>query len=233
VSAAVFAVAFCVFGGIAALTWWFSDAQKIKRALRRAEHVDVAEYPHGGYKRIRGELRYVGRPLQAPLSGRACAAWQVVVEEYRGTAKHGRWVEVIRETKAVPFTLSDVTGTAFVDPQGGTVVITVDRESKTGLLDDPAAAEQRFMQRHGRDSDGLLLDKPLRYTEGILEEGEDVAVLGHGARSHHESVPASLHQGGYRTQALGQRLEIRAPRELPFVISDDLEVVRQRRPRVP
>lgn len=63
------------------LIWWFSDKRKIKRALRNAERVAIADYPHGGLKRIVGRLSIEGNALQAPLSGRWCAAYEVIVQE--------------------------------------------------------------------------------------------------------------------------------------------------------
>ena len=204
--------------------WYFSEAQKIKRALRDAEQVPIASYPHGGIKRVVGVLSLDGEPLAAPLSGRRCAAWEVVVEEQRSSGKSTSWYTIVREVQAVPFMLDDDTGRAHVDPSGAQIVVTADRRSRSGTFDDPTPEERAFLDRHGEEAEGWVFNRTLRYREGVLEPDERVAVLGQGAVSY-DDVPEAQHQGGYRQPAASKRLDIRAAGGHPLYISDDASVV--------
>ena len=204
--------------------WYFSEAQKIKRALRAAEHVPIANYPHGGIKRVIGVLSVEGDMLSAPLSGRQCAAWEVVVEEQRSSGKSTSWYTIVRQVEAVPFLVEDETGRAHVDPSGAQLVVTADRHSRSGTFDDPTPEERAFLDRHGEEATGWVFNRTLRYREGVLEPDELVAVLGQGAVSY-DDAPDMQHQGGYRAPAASKRLDIRAAGGHPLYISDDASVV--------
>lgn len=204
--------------------WYFSEAQKIKRALRDAEHVPIARYPHGGIKKVIGVLSVEGELLTAPLSGRPCAAWEVIVQEQRSSGKSTSWHTIICEVEAVPFILEDHTGRAHIDPSGAQLVVTADQHSRSGTFDDPTPEEHAFLDRHGEEGTGWVFNRTLRYREGVLEADELVAVLGQGTVSY-DDAPERQHLGGYRSLAASKRLYIRAAGGHPLYISDDASVV--------
>jgi hypothetical protein len=77
-------------------------------ALHRSRPWSISEFPEGAIGRVVGAARPVGRPLTAPLSGRACVC-------YVASIMHGDY-QVVRESRGVPFVIEDATGVAIVDP---------------------------------------------------------------------------------------------------------------------
>ena len=73
-------LALAVFAVIGFVSWWFSADEKARRAMRSVPVKAIADALEGEKVRIVGPAT-VEAPLSAPLSGRACAAWRVVVEQ--------------------------------------------------------------------------------------------------------------------------------------------------------
>jgi hypothetical protein len=114
--------------------------------------------------------------LEAPLGGRRCAAFRVVVEE-----KHGKngWRQLGEDAEATAFVLADGSGECHVDPRGHVPRLRFDGAGHTGLFDGPSAAEARVYERLGLSSTSFLgLNRTLRIREASLDEGETTSVLG-------------------------------------------------------
>ena len=61
---------------------YFEKERRIKRAIRAVPKVALAD-GRTGVVRVAGQLSYAAQPLSAPLSGRACAYYEVRVEELK------------------------------------------------------------------------------------------------------------------------------------------------------
>jgi hypothetical protein len=60
-------------------------------------------------------------------------------------------------------------------------VLVKDGKFSSGTWNDASPQLQKFLESHGRSSTGMLgFNRRLKYLEGIFEEHEPVAVLGHG-----------------------------------------------------
>ncbi|MCB9569069.1 MAG: hypothetical protein H6710_17960 [Myxococcales bacterium] len=178
----------------AAHRWWTSEGEVTKRMLRGAAPVAIGEYPDGGCRRVDGELEILERELQAPLSGRRCAAYEIIIEE--STDKD--WRQVARDVKVVPFVLRDGSGRAIIKPESASLSIVADVHTCSGTFQDPGPRELALLDRLGLSARGLLFNRSLRYREGVLEPGERVAALGYGAVSADEEAGGAHHDGGYR-----------------------------------
>ncbi len=202
--------------------WYFSADAVIRRTLRNAQTVAVSEFQPGTAAKLVGRLSHTGQTLTAPLSGRSCAYYQVTVEEYRSNGKSGSWYTVVDESEGAGFLLQDDSGQALVHLQAAKVVVVKDSHSKSGTFDDATEAEEAFLQRHGKKSQGWVFNKKLRYREGVLEEGETVAVFGHGEwdANPDPSAPGA----GYR--GTSKRLVMRTNAQSPLYVSDDSTTLR-------
>lgn len=174
--------AFVVFGIV--FVWrWFSSIQTPSKAFWSTPRVAIGEIASPGLHKIAGRLSVEDRaPLLAPLSGRQCGAYEIIVEE-RGTNNNGtvHWNTVIHDVQVTPFILTDDTGRARVDPTYAEMAITKDGSSHSGTFNDATPREQAFLSAHQEDSVGFLFNRTLRYREGVLEIGERVAVMGPGS----------------------------------------------------
>lgn len=192
---------------------FFTRDAIIKRKIRKAERVSIESFPEGGVAKISGFLVYEGEPLTSPLTGRRCAQYSVDVEQYRSHGKGGSWHTIIQEEDAQDFLLDDGTGVARVKMAGAQVAVTRDERFRTGAFQDPTPELEAFLARHGRESKGFFgLNKKLRFKEGVLEGGEEVAVCGVG---HGEKDP----------ETRKMRLVLEGRGEIPLYVSDDVKVL--------
>ena len=192
------------FGVMAFLVWWFRRDAAIKRALRLYPLQRIAEVSEGDMVRVSGRLVYEGEeaPLQAPLSGRGCAAWRVLVQEYENRGRHGRWKTIVDESEASAFLLEDESGVAWVK---GALEIATDLDARegTGLFRGPSPELEEFLLQRGHGTKGWIFNKRIRYREGAFEAGETVTVAG---TAHWELDPSQVGQG-YRDAGKRLRLE--------------------------
>jgi hypothetical protein len=219
----LFLVGVGVLVTIAVLGAFFAQDARVKRALRKAPLHTTATFPANAVATVQGTACYLGAaPLVAPFTGRACAYYEAVVEEYRSSGRSGSWYRVIVERQGQDFLVDDGQGTARVSMGNATVALVKDAHFRSGLFQDASPVLEDFLARHGRSSQGWLFNKNLRYREGVIEAGELVAVCGQG-RHEPDPDPRSA-TGGYRDTAA--RLVLSAPPAMPLYVSDDMSALR-------
>ncbi len=216
-----------LFLGYLVYRFFFTRAAIIKRRLRKAPRFSVWDFPEGEVGKIVGRLAYLGEPLKAPFTGRRCAQYRVVVEEQRsraGAQTGSHWVSIIEDEHGRDFIVNDETGAALVRMRGAQVAVTKDTCFRSGTFRDKITPDlERFLARHGQESKSFFgFEKSLRYREGVLEEGEMVAVCGVGRR---EEDPDA--QGTTETDA-GKvcRLVVESSADTVLYVTDDQLVVR-------
>ena len=194
-------------GGIAFAVWFFSKDQRIKRALKKAPRLTVSNYHGGTEAKLVGRVRLLNE-LASPLTGRPCAHYQVKVDEHRSSGKSSHWHNIIKEERSVTFELDDGTGRAIVEAENGQIVVVKDAHFRSGTFNDATPLLENVLSRHGCRSTGLFgLNKGLRYNEGVIEQGEVVAVFGRGV---------------WKKDASGtRRLFMIQPQEGHLLVSDD------------
>jgi hypothetical protein len=197
---------------------FFSDRAKAKRAIKRAKRKNIADVQDGEIVKIRGTLRYAGSTVVAPISGRQCVAFNVMVEQSQGKRTPIRFTE----DDCTTFLLEDATGKALVSPTLARLVVSTDAHRRSGVFEDPTPQMITLLDDHGVDYKGIFLNNETRYVEGILEEGETVAVLGL-AHWEPDPDPGTAARGGYRERAT--RLRITDPPEGETIVSDEPSVL--------
>jgi hypothetical protein len=200
---------------VAASRVW-NEKARIRRDMRSAPLVDIAELREGRTGRLVGRVGE-GETLQAPFTGRSCVFYEATVEEYRSSGKTGSWRQVIREARGVSFVLDDGTGRAIVDPGGARVDVDIDMTTRSGTFDDATPIEEQFLTRHGLRSTGWVMNKSLRYREGVIEIGETIAVMGQGVREPDPDAVGRV--GGYRSGP-PTRLRLGGSSRHPILLSD-------------
>jgi hypothetical protein len=215
----VFGLAAGAVGFVRFFIHHYSDEEVARRGLRNARHYPIHAFPKGRVGRIVGAVRYADRTLEAPISGRTCAAYVVRVHGPPLDGKGGSARELLKEIKACPFFVEDTTGRAVVSPALATIALTVDTAPRSGLFNDAAGRVEKLLRRHGQGSSGILFHKNLRFEESALEEDDLVAIYGQG---HHEidpdPDPSAAARGNYRDRAT--RLVIEPTRSGRLYISD-------------
>jgi hypothetical protein len=213
-----------IAGAAVFTTWYWSEAAKIRRLLRSARRVAIADAPEGSLVRLQGRV-VGGDTLQAPLTGRRCVYYYVVVDERVSDSDSGSWRGRIRESRGVPFVIDDGTGHALIDPTHARADVELDVTLRSGTFSDPdpTPSQLALLTRHEVETKGWLFNKTLRYREGVLAVGESIAILCQAVR---EPVPeATSAAAGYR-DAPPMRLRVNGSVNQPLVISDARDVTR-------
>ncbi|MEZ4399921.1 MAG: hypothetical protein R3B06_07870 [Kofleriaceae bacterium] len=128
-------------------------------------------------------------PIVAPLSGRLCWYYKIVIEAHDGLA----WQRLAYEARGQSFEIDDGTGIALIDPEGAQVEVDYDERYEVipgvRLVQSIAELVRRFTLPAG----------PVVVREGILAVGEVVAVQGRLVREP-DPDPA---RGGTRVRVAG------------------------------
>ena len=170
-----------VIGTVIITSLFFSKKARIKRKLKKASVKPISRFYTGDVAKIVGKVEFVDEPIRAPLSNRECAYYHVLVEQQVSTGKSSHWKKIIDEEKSCKFLIRDGSRYAFIkEPQLKSYIVK-DRKYKSGFLKDATDVLQSYLKKHGYESENTLgLNKTIRYHEGILENGEAIAVLGRG-----------------------------------------------------
>jgi hypothetical protein len=213
-------IAIGVMAVVATTAGYFSPPNRARRRARRTERALAARQrtwisEADGPVRVTGQIHQDAKLLQAPLSGRRCVVYELVIDEL-SSGSPSLWQRLLELRQACPFLLADESGTARIEPAGpGFVALIHDR---VGVTSGAYPGNHRELSRV-LESSGLLPMtwlgrwRPLRYAEGVLEPGELVTVGGNGARE--------IDPGGDRPSLRSppQRLVIRGSEEEPLLIT--------------
>ncbi|MCA6361411.1 MAG: hypothetical protein IM638_00100 [Bacteroidetes bacterium] len=161
------------------LAWYFGEKTTVFRNIRKHQPQQVSSFREGEAGRVQGKVVFHGQTLRAPLSGRECSYYRVIVEEYRSSGKSGHWHKVIDDVKAGLVLLHDGSGYALINAESARCFIVPDANFNSGTFKDAPAHIEEYLKTHAKKSTGIFgWNKSMRYKEGLLEEGEVVNVAG-------------------------------------------------------
>lgn len=160
---------------------FFSRRAIVRRALKRTVVKHIETVREGEIAKIVGRVELVEDKGVAPLSGRSCAGYYVLVQEKTASSKNSHWRTIIEEEKYKDFVINDGTGIAIVNRHKLKSYIVKDWKEYSGFRHDTTPALEQYLNVHGFKSRNFIgLNKSIRYSEGVLEPGETVAALGKG-----------------------------------------------------
>jgi hypothetical protein len=200
------------------VTNYFKKKAIIRRKLKKAVTKSISSFLDGEFAKIVGKVELTGTPLNAPLSGRPCAYYSVLVEQKVSSGKSSHWKTLIEEEVAGPFGIRDGMSCARVEAEWMASYIVPDRKYTTGFMEDATEKLSSYLKQHGHESENFMgLNKTLRFREGILEEGEKISVLGKGKWERADT--------GQWSDDYGKVLVFRSAKEALVYLSDDPETV--------
>lgn len=201
-------VVLAIAGGVVAAFMYMSTFGEDRRArlrLSSEEPTPIADFANGAVGRIIGYLEYADEHIISPYTGRTCAHFDAIEEEFDDDVDSPGWRVCGRDSDAVDFIIVDNTGRALISAQHIELALDYDARMKS--------AEQAPEGAASPDT---------RFREGALSAGEVVTVLGHG--TWHDDTAYDPHQPGtYREQPRKRRvLRISGTHTKPVFVSDDI-----------
>ncbi len=183
-----------------------TESDRVLRQQYRVRPWLIAELPDGEQGRLVGTAGTLHRTLTAPLSGRACLYYVVLVKPVESSGAQ----DLFTERNGIAFTLEDASGSAIIDPTRASVALAFDRGEELRPSDQPSPAQRALLLRH----DHNFRSSRLRFVEAVLSVGEPITVVGAGVRRPDLASPA---ESDYRS-APPSRLRIAASDAVPLSI---------------
>ncbi|MES2485500.1 MAG: hypothetical protein V4581_06070, partial [Bacteroidota bacterium] len=158
---------------------YYSTKAVVKRKLKKAKLKRVHEFKSGQTAKIIGRVESTGKVLVAPLSGRKCVYYYVLVEKKVSSGKSSRWDTLIEDEDETGFVLRDGNKYAYIEDRNLKSYVVDDAHYKSGFMNDATHDLEAYLNKHGHNSENYFgFNTTLRYREAVLELDEAVAAFG-------------------------------------------------------
>jgi len=178
VIAVIIIVAIIVFFG-----FYFSRKQVIFRKLSKFKRRSINQFKTNELTKITGKALFVHEPLIAPLSKRKCIAYYIKIEQKKSTGKSSYWKTLINKEEIQDFFVKVGDEVVMVrpryTPKNYEGLLVEDKRVNSGTFNDPTPEFESLLKKYHIDSTSLFgFNKRLRYSEHIIEVGEEITVAG-------------------------------------------------------
>lgn len=172
-----------IIGLIAFLVYYFSTKQKIIRTLSKLPIKQIGSLKNNELTRFSGKALHVKEPLIAPFSKRKCIFYVMKIEQKKSNGKSSYWKTIVKEEKIQEFFLEKNGDFAIVRPKQAPKNymshLVIDKKTNSGTFNDPSPKFKALLNHYNINSEGFFgFNKQLRYSEGIIEIGEEITVAG-------------------------------------------------------
>lgn len=162
------------------ISLFFSTKNIILREFKKSRKKPINRIKENEYAKVIGNAKHVNTPLIAPLSGRQCVYYHIIVE-VKGDKS---WRRIINDVQSQDFFIETSTEMAIVKSafmQKGTSKchLVKDYKENSGFRKDAPEKLEAYLKQHNKKSTVLFgLNKTMRYTEGIIELNEKIGIKG-------------------------------------------------------
>ena len=165
-------------GAILVFNYFFNTRNTILKQLKKTPSKSPNAIKENEYVFVKGKAKAIGEPLIAPLSGKKCLLYEIVVEEKRKS-----WVSIYNDTILQDFYIDSHGEKVRVDTRlprkFRRVFLDKDTSGGSSVWKKPNHKLTAYLKTKGTDSKNFLgIQRKLRYKEGILEIDENVAIKG-------------------------------------------------------
>jgi hypothetical protein len=165
---------------------------RVRRRHDRVTIRSIGELRENEIGRMIGRVAALEGSLTAPLSGRRCVYYAVVVEQH---LRNGSWRECFTAREGVAFALADRTGRAIIHPGNARTALAFDHAARVRWRDDLTLEQSTLLARHSFQREGWGFNKTLRFHESVIQVDAAISVVGAGIR---EPAPSPPGMSGYR-----------------------------------
>lgn len=165
------------------LIYFFNNKQKIIRTLSKLPIRQIGSLKTNEFSRITGKALHVKEPLIAPFSKRKCIFYSMKIEQKKSNGKSSHWRTLVKEEKIQEFFLEKNSDFVIVkpnqNPKNYLSHLVIDKKTQSGTFNDPTPEFKALLKHYNINSEGFFgFNKQLRYSEGIIEIGEQITVAG-------------------------------------------------------
>jgi hypothetical protein len=180
--------------GIYIYKFYFSSKARLSRKIKNTPAKPIREVLDGEVIKIVGCVYYAAATIAAPLSGRKCSYYKVLVEEEKGSGITHGWYRFAEDQKVSLLLVKDGNNYALIDEKYLLSSLVEDKKYYSGFLNDASDNLKNFLKQKGKESTSALMgfNRNLRYKEGILEEGERIAVIGKASWKNRNELDLNL-----------------------------------------
>lgn len=184
---------------------------RVRRRHRSMAATPIAELADHQIRRIVGRVAASEQTLTAPLTGRPCVLYQLVIYAYAG---RDRWSVHTTDRRGAPFAVSDHSATAIVDPYHSWIALKFDHREETEWLHGPTSEQAELLRRYNIYPGGRTWPGRYRLEETVIAIGDPIGVIGAAVRDPAPPGPVSA----YRTDLPSIRLRIAGSEQAPLAI---------------
>ncbi len=168
---------------IGVLIYYFNTKQKIIRILSKLPIKQIGSLKINEFTRFSGKALHVKEPLIVPISKRRCVFYVMKIEKKKSNGKSSHWDTIVKEEKIQEFFLEKNGDFAIVrpsqNPKNYMSHLVVDKKANSGTFNDPTPELNALLKSYDIKSENFLgFNKSLRYSEAIIEIGEQITVAG-------------------------------------------------------
>jgi hypothetical protein len=177
-----------VLGGLVALAIAGAKLRPAYHVYRGETDDVIAVERADGPVEVEGTASAIGEPLEAPLTGTPCLAYEYEVEELQSSGKNSSWKTVDEGRAATAFRLEDETASVRVDPAGAELALSTDATARVdGGEAEPERIREFLEHESDLESENTSLDLKVvqiatgndrKYHERRLEPGGEAYVFG-------------------------------------------------------
>ncbi|QVY64471.1 GIDE domain-containing protein [Polaribacter sp. Q13] len=170
-------------GLIIFITYFFSTKQKIIRTLSKLPIKQIGSLKNNQFTRFTGKALHIKEPLIAPFSKRKCVFYVIKIEQKKSSGKNNHWRTIVNEEKVQDFFIEKNSDFAMVrlhqNPKNYTCHLVVDKKVNSGTFNAPTSEFNALLKQYDIKSENFFgFNKSLRYSEAIIEIGEQITVAG-------------------------------------------------------
>lgn len=171
---------FLVMGLLGFLAFYYSSKHRILREFKKSRKKSIHSIRENEYAKVIGKAKPVKEPLVAPLSGRECVYYHVVVE-VKGDKS---WRKIINDEKVQDFFIESNSEIAKVEMTSlhksmKRYYLVKDYKKNSGFRNDAPKQLEAYLEMHNKTCTGFFgISKTIRYTEAVIELNETIGVKG-------------------------------------------------------
>ncbi|MGB5417678.1 hypothetical protein [Algibacter sp.] len=177
-------IALSLFAVIAYLIYYYLPKTIILRRLKNLPSQRIGSLKTNTYSKTEGTALNIEAPLIAPLSKRKCVFYKMKIQKKVSSGKNSHWKTIVNEEHIQDFFIEQMGERMVVlptkEPKNYYDYLVTDKKASVSLFKELTPEFEALLNSYNIKTENLFgFNKQLRYTEAIVEVGEEITVAGY------------------------------------------------------